>query len=38
VILFEVSGVSISLAREAMRLADAKVPMRCRFIVREGVV
>lgn len=38
VILFEVSGVSMSLAREAMRLADAKIPMRCRFIVREGVV
>jgi large subunit ribosomal protein L16 len=38
VVLFEVSGVPISLAREAMRLADAKVPMRCRFVVRQGVV
>ncbi|MDY6068307.1 MAG: 50S ribosomal protein L16 [Opitutales bacterium] len=36
-ILFEIAGVSPTLAREAMRLADAKVPLRCRFVVREGV-
>lgn len=37
VILFEISGVPASLAREAMRLADGKLPMHCRFLVREGV-
>lgn len=37
VILFEISGVPASQAREAMRLADGKLPSRCRFIVREGV-
>lgn len=37
VILFEIAGVPESLAREAMRLADAKIGQQCRFIVREGV-
>lgn len=32
VVLFELSGVSITAAREAMRLADGKLPLRCRFI------
>ena len=35
VILFEISGVSATLAREALRLADTKLPFRCRFISRE---
>ncbi len=35
-VLFEVSGVPASLAREAMRLADTKLPIHCRFIVREN--
>ncbi len=35
-ILFEVTGVAQSLAREAMRLADGKLPVRCRFISREN--
>lgn len=34
-VLFEVAGVSITVAREAMRLADGKIPFRCRFISRE---
>ncbi|MBN2068748.1 MAG: 50S ribosomal protein L16 [Opitutales bacterium] len=34
-ILFELSGVPLSAAREAMRLADGKLPIRCRFIHRE---
>jgi large subunit ribosomal protein L16 len=34
-ILFELSGVSLSLAREAMRLADGKLPIRCRFIQKD---
>lgn len=37
VILFEVSGVSMNAAREAMRLADNKLPVRCRFVSRENV-
>jgi len=35
VILFEIAGVSSTLAREAMSLADAKLPLRCRFLSRE---
>jgi large subunit ribosomal protein L16 len=38
VVLFEVSGVTLSLAREAMRLADNKIPFRCRFLAREDQV
>lgn len=33
--LFEVSGVSLSAAREAMRLADTKLPIHCRFVSKE---
>ncbi len=35
VVLFEVSGVPISLAKQAFRLADNKLPFSCRFIERE---
>jgi len=38
VILFEVAGISMTIAREAMRLADTKIPMHCRFVTREGAV
>tara|TARA_A100001037_G_C14981387_1_gene558235 strand:- start:226 stop:639 length:414 start_codon:yes stop_codon:yes gene_type:complete len=34
-ILFELSGCSPTIAREALRRADAKLPFRCRFITRE---
>ncbi|MEX2382333.1 MAG: 50S ribosomal protein L16 [Opitutales bacterium] len=34
-ILFEVSGVSATVARESLRLADTKLPFRCRFASRE---
>ncbi len=34
-ILFEVDGVSESIAREAMRLAAAKLPISTKFIVRH---
>ena len=34
-ILFELSGVPENIAREAMRLAIHKLPMKARFIVRE---
>lgn len=33
-IIVEMGGVSATLAREALRLADAKLPFRCRFISR----
>ncbi len=39
-ILFEIEGVSENLAREAMRLAANKLPMKARFVTRsetEGV-
>ncbi|TVR54142.1 MAG: 50S ribosomal protein L16 [Puniceicoccaceae bacterium] len=37
-VLFEVSGVSATIAREALRLADTKIPIRCRFISRDEQV
>ena len=37
-VLFEVAGVSASLAREALRLADTKIPLSCRFLSREGAL
>ena len=36
-ILFELGGVDEDLAREAMSRARHKLPMKTRFIVREGV-
>jgi large subunit ribosomal protein L16 len=35
-ILFELAGVPEELAREAMSRAQHKLPMKTRFIVREG--
>lgn len=35
-ILFEIAGVSEEIAREAMRLAAFKLPIKTKFIVREG--
>jgi large subunit ribosomal protein L16 len=35
-VLFELGGVSEELAREAMRLASHKLPIKTRFIKREG--
>jgi large subunit ribosomal protein L16 len=34
-ILFEVEGVTIEVAREAMELAAAKLPIKTKFIVRR---
>mgnify|MGYP000844720497 FL=1 len=34
-VIFELSGVSEEVAREAMRLAIHKLPMKSRFIIRE---
>ena len=36
VVLFELGGVPVRVAKEAFRLADAKLPFHCRFIAREG--
>ena len=36
-IIFELSGVDEDLAREAMRRARHKLPIKTRFVVREGV-
>ena len=35
-ILFEVSGVSETLAKEALRLASYKLPIKTKFVSREG--
>lgn len=34
-ILFEIAGVPVDLAREAMRRADYKLPIKTKFIVRR---
>ncbi|HEY78492.1 MAG TPA: 50S ribosomal protein L16 [Dehalococcoidia bacterium] len=34
-ILFEMSGVNIEAAREAMRLASGKLPVHTKFIIRQ---
>jgi large subunit ribosomal protein L16 len=35
-IMFELDGVSVTIAREAFALAAAKLPVGTRFIVRQG--
>lgn len=35
-VMFEMQGVSEEVAREAMRLAGHKLPVKTRFIMREG--
>jgi len=34
-VMFELSGVDEELAREAMRLAAMKLPIKCKFVTRE---
>ena len=34
-VMFELAGVSEPVAREAIRLAAHKLPMKCRFVKRE---
>ncbi|MDO5026876.1 MAG: 50S ribosomal protein L16 [Tissierellia bacterium] len=36
-ILFEMTGVSEEIAREAMRLAAAKLPIKTKFVARLGI-
>jgi large subunit ribosomal protein L16 len=35
-VMFEMKGVQEDVAREAMRLASHKLPIKTKFIVREG--
>lgn len=35
-VLFEINGVSEELAREAMRLAAHKLPIKCKFVKRQA--
>ncbi|MDR1927977.1 MAG: 50S ribosomal protein L16 [Oscillospiraceae bacterium] len=34
-ILFEIAGVETELAREAMRLAATKLPVKCKFVTKQ---
>ena len=36
-IMFEISGVSEEVAREALRLAAHKLPVKCKFVIKEDV-
>ena len=36
-IMFEVSGVTEEIAREALRLASHKLPIKCKFVKKEEV-
>jgi large subunit ribosomal protein L16 len=35
-VMFELAGVSEPVAREALRLAMHKLPVKCKFVTREG--
>jgi len=35
-VMFELSGVPEPLAKEAIRLAAMKLPVKCKFVTREG--
>ena len=35
-VMFEIAGVSEEVAREAMRLAKHKLPIKCKFVVKEA--
>lgn len=35
-VMFELAGVPEDLAKEAIRLAAHKLPVKCRFVTREG--
>jgi len=34
-VMFELAGVSEEVAKEAMRLASHKLPVKCKFVKRE---
>ena len=35
-VMFEIAGVSEDIAREAMRLAANKLPIKCKFVAKAG--
>ncbi|HSG67658.1 MAG TPA: 50S ribosomal protein L16 [Bacteroidales bacterium] len=37
-ILFEAEGVPLDIAKEALRLAAQKLPVKCKFVVRRDYV
>ena len=37
-VLFEMAGVPEDVAREAMRLASHKLPVKCKFVKKEAAV
>ncbi|NBP74710.1 MAG: 50S ribosomal protein L16, partial [Crocinitomicaceae bacterium] len=37
-IMFEADGVSYEVAKEALRLAAQKLPVKCKFVVRNDYV
>ena len=34
--MFEIDGVSEEVAREALRLASHKLPVKCKFVKKES--
>jgi large subunit ribosomal protein L16 len=36
-VMFEMDGVAEDVAREAMRLASHKLPIKCKFAKKEGI-
>ncbi|MBE0417553.1 MAG: 50S ribosomal protein L16 [Coriobacteriia bacterium] len=36
-VMFEIAGVSEEVAREAMRLAAHKLPIKCKFVTRADI-
>ena len=34
-VMFEMDGVSVEQAKEAMRLAANKLPIKCKFVIKE---
>ena len=36
-VMFEMNGVPLETAKEAMRLASHKLPVKCKFVVKEEV-
>jgi large subunit ribosomal protein L16 len=37
-VLFEIAGVSEQVAREALRLASAKLPIATKFVTRQSEI
>jgi large subunit ribosomal protein L16 len=36
-VMFEIAGVSVELAKEALHLASTKLPIRTKFVARKGL-